>query len=43
MQIFSSDKIVRSNTVQVLKVFNPKSSGTQVRKGEQQVSMMPDF
>ena len=41
MQIISSDKTVRSNTIQVLKEFNSQSLTTQAKKGEQLVSMMP--
>ena len=41
MQIISSDKTVRSDTIQGLKDFNSQSSTTQAIKGEQLVSMMP--
>ena len=41
MQIISNDKTVRNDTVQVLKEFNQQSLTTQVKKGEQLVSMMP--
>ena len=41
MQIISIDKNVRSNTVQDLKEFNSQSLSTQVKKGEQLVSMKP--
>ena len=41
MQIISSDKTVRNDTVQDLKVFNSQSLATQAKKGEQLVSMMP--
>ena len=41
MQIISNDKTVRTNTVNDLKEFNNQSLATQVRKGEQLVSMMP--
>ena len=41
LQTISSDKTVRSNTVQGLKDFNPQSLATQAKKGEQLVSMMP--
>ena len=41
MQIMSSDKTVRSNTVQQLKYFNSQSSITKAKKGDQLVSVMP--
>ena len=41
MQISSSDKTVRSDTIQDLKEFNSQSLTTQAKKGEQLVSMMP--
>ena len=41
MQIISSDKTVRNDTVQDLKEFNSQSPSTQAKKGEQLVSMMP--
>ena len=41
MQIKSTDKTVRSNTVMDLKESNNQSLATQARKGEQLVSMMP--
>ena len=41
MQIISTDKTVRSDTIQDLKEFNDQSSTTQTTKGEQLVSMMP--
>ena len=41
MQISSSDKTVRNDTVQNLKEFNSQSLATQAKKGEQLVSMMP--
>ena len=41
MQIISTDKTVRSNTVNDLKEFNSQSLATQAKKGEQLVSMMP--
>ena len=41
MQIISNDKTVRSNTVNDLKELNNQSLATQVKKGEQLVSMMP--
>ena len=41
MQIISSDKTVRSDTIQNLLDFNSQSLTTQAKKGEQLVSMMP--
>ena len=41
MQIISNDKTVRNGTVQDLKEFNSQSLSTEVKKGEQLVSMMP--
>ena len=41
MQIISNDKTVRNDTIQDLKEFNQQSLSTQVKKGEQLVSMMP--
>ena len=41
MQISSNDKTVRSDTIQYLKDFNSESLTTQVKKGEQLVSLMP--
>ena len=41
MQIISTDKSVRSDTIEDLKGFNSKSLSTQAKKGEQLVSMMP--
>ena len=41
LQIVSNDKRVRSNTVQDIKGFTSQSLWTQVKKGEQLVSMMP--
>ena len=41
MQIISEGKTVRSKTVQDLKAFNSQSLATEVKKGEQLVSMMP--
>ena len=41
MQIFSSDKTVRNDTIQDLKDFKNQSLTTQAKKGEQLVSMMP--
>ena len=41
MQIISSYKTVRNDTIQDLKDFIPQSLTTQAKKGEQLVSMMP--
>ena len=41
MQIISTYKTVRNDTVQDLKDFNQQSLTTQAIKGEQSVSMMP--
>ena len=41
MQIISTDKTVRSNTVNSLKEFNNQSLATQAKKGEQLVSIVP--
>ena len=41
MQLISSDKTIRNDTVQDLKDFNNQSLTTQAEKGEQLVSMMP--
>ena len=41
MQIISSDKSVRNDTIQDLKEFNQQSLTTQAKKCEQLVSMMP--
>ena len=41
MQISSSDKTVRDDTIQDIKVFNNQSLATQAEKSEQLVSMMP--
>ena len=40
-EIICSDQTVRSNTIQDFKEFNCQSLSTQVKKGEQLVSMMP--
>ena len=40
-QVISNDKTVRSITVQDLKDCNTQSLGTQAKKGEQLVPMMP--
>ena len=41
MQIISSDRAVRKDSIQGLKDFNQQYLTTQVKKGEQLVSMMP--
>ena len=41
MQIISTDKTVRDDTVNDLKEFNDQSLTTQAKKGEQLLSMMP--
>ena len=41
MQIISNDKLVRSNTVQDIKHFNPQPLATQAKRGERLVPMMP--
>ena len=41
MQIISTDKTVRNDTIQDLKDFNNQSLTTQAKEGEQGVSMMP--
>ena len=41
MQIISTVKTVRNDTLQDLKDFNQQSLATQAKKGEQLVSMMP--
>ena len=41
MQIISTDETARSETVQDLKEFNSQSLGTQAKKGEQLIGMMP--
>ena len=41
MQIVSNDKSVRSDTIQDLEEYNSQYLTTQVKKGEQLVSMMP--
>ena len=41
MQILSTDKTVRNDTIEDLKEFNSQSLTTQAKKGEQLVSMMP--
>ena len=41
MELSSTDKTVRNDTIQDLKEFHSQSLATQARKGEQLVSMMP--
>ena len=41
MQISSSDKTVRNDTIEDLKEFNSQSLSTGAKKGEQLVAMMP--
>ena len=41
MQIISTDKTVRKDTIEDLKEFNSQSLSTKANKGEQLVSMMP--
>ena len=41
MQIISSDKTVRNDTIEDLKEFNTQSLTTQAKKGEQVLSLMP--
>ena len=41
IQVISTDKTVRNDTIQDLKEFNPQILTTQAEKGEQLVSMMP--
>ena len=41
MQIISNDQTVKNDTIQGLKDFNSQSLATQVKKGEELVSMMP--
>ena len=41
MQITSTDKTVRNDTIQDLTDFDNQSVSTQAKKGEQLVSMMP--
>ena len=41
MQVISSDKSIRNDTIEDLKDFNNQSLITQARKSEQLVSMMP--
>ena len=41
VQIISTDKTVRSDTIDDLEEFNSQSLPTQANKGQQLVSMMP--
>ena len=41
MQLISTDKSVRNDTIQDLKDFNQQSLTTQAKKGQQLVRMMP--
>ena len=41
MQIISTDKTARSDTIEGFKEFNSQSLNTQATKGEQIVSVMP--
>ena len=41
MQIISTDKTVRNDTIQDLKEFNHQSLATEAKKGEKLVSIMP--
>ena len=41
MQIISSDKTVRNDTIEDLNEFSQQSLTTQAKKGEQLVSLMP--
>ena len=41
MQIISTDKTVRNDTIEDLKEFSSQSQTTPAKKGEQLVSMMP--
>ena len=43
MELSSTDKAVRNDTIQDLKEFNSQSLSTRAAKGEQLVSMMPDI
>ena len=43
IHLIATDKAVRSDTVQDLKEFNNQYLATQVKKGEQLVSLMPDI
>ena len=43
LQTISNDQTVRNNTIQDLKKINSQSLATQVKKGGQLVSMMPDI
>ena len=41
MQIISTDKTVRNDTIEDIKDFNSQSLSTRAKKGEQLVSIMP--
>ena len=41
MELSSTDKTIRNDTIQDLKEFNSQSLSTRAAKGEQLVSMMP--
>ena len=41
MQLICSDQTVRNDTIQDLKDFNQQSLSTQIKKGEQLITMMP--
>ena len=41
MQTISTDKMVRNDTIQILKDFNNQYLTTQAKEGEQLVSMVP--
>ena len=41
MDVISTDKTVRNDTIEDLKEFNSQSLSTQAKKGEQLTSMMP--
>ena len=41
MQIISSDKTVRNDTIEDIKEINSQSLTTQAKKGEQPVSIVP--
>ena len=43
MQIISTDKTIRKDTVNDFKKFNNQSLATQAKKGEQLVSLLPAF
>ena len=43
LQNFSNDRTIKSKTVNDSKIFRPQSLATQVKKGEELVSMIPAF